>query len=357
MKTQKQIQRFRRRLLGWYDRHGRKLPWRETPDPYPIWLSEIMLQQTQVSTVIPYYQRFIKNFPTVRQLSAAPLHCVLKNWEGLGYYSRARNLHRAARIVSKNLGGGIPKNRKELEKLPGIGRSTAGAILSFSFNQREAILDGNVKRVLCRLFGIQEDPKTPAIVKRLWEHSEQILPIKRVADFNQALMDLGATVCIPKHPLCSSCPSESLCEARKQGREKTIPLRAERTKIPHRYFIVRVIQMEGKILIQQRPQHGLLGGLWEFPTFELKSKQNSKAFLSKTIKKKFGINANGHSTLNPVTHSYTHFKATYFPFLCRPSGLEKNGRGVWVPPTKIKNYPFSRVYQRIIDQYSTHLSS
>jgi len=337
-------------LLHWYDNQGRNLPWRKTKNPYHIWLSEVMLQQTQVTTVIPYYTNFLKTFPTLYTLGRSKISRVLKLWEGLGYYSRGRNLHQAARLVQKNFKGHIPTCRRELESLPGIGRSTAGAILSLAYNQREPILDGNVKRVLSRLFAVKESPKDPHVIQKLWVYSEQLLPLKRVSDFNQALMDLGATVCTPKNPQCHLCPIERCCLAKANGEENLIPVSIKKKPVPHRYFLVGIVKDEGKILIQQRPHQGLLGGLWEFPTFELDCPPETNGNLTKELNKKMGFDVEVQNGMKPVSHTYTHFKGHYHPFLCLFRDKKKRGQWLWVPPTRIYNYPFSKVYQKMIQQ-------
>lgn len=346
----------RRKLLAWYELNGRKLPWRETKNPYQIWLSEIMLQQTQVSTVIPYYKRFIKNYPTIKKLAKTSLMQVLKEWEGLGYYSRARNLYRSAQIIVNQFQGKFPEDRGLLEKLPGIGRSTAGAILSLAFDHREAILDANVKRVLCRLYAIEKNLKDTKVLKVLWEYSQQLLPRKNVSSFNQALMDLGATICTSRKPVCLQCPLEKVCESRLLGKENSLPLRISKKRIPHRYFWVGIFQHKNKILIRQREKQGFLGGLWEFPTVEMNSPIKTKTPPINNFQRDWGIQVKLEKSFSPIQQSYSHFKGTYFPFLfLNENGDGRKGAGIWVPLEKITNYPFSRVYQKIIGQLQLSL--
>ena len=258
---------YYRPLLRWFARHKRKLPWRAEPrDPYHVWLAEIMLQQTQVATVIPYYERWLQRFPTLHSLADAPLDDVLKLWEGLGYYSRARNLHRAAQVVMRDFGGEIPSTVEGLRKLPGVGRYTTGAIASLAFHQDAPILDGNVTRVLARVFGIDTDIKSPVTLKQLWHLSEALLPGGRAGGFNEALMDLGATVCTPRAPSCTRCPLSTKCIAYTKGTPEAYPVKQAKQAIPTRNILTAVIfDAKGHFLLAQRPPKGLLGGLWEFP--------------------------------------------------------------------------------------------
>jgi len=276
-------------LLKWFKKNGRGLPWRKTRDPYAIWVSEIMLQQTQVSTVIPYYRKFLKSFPTIRHLAKADLSRVLKVWEGLGYYSRARNLRRASKIIVNRFSGKIPINLKDLLALPGIGRSTAGAILSFAYDKEAPILDGNAKRVLSRLSAVSGNALRGKTEGLLWRISESLIPKGHSNPFNQALMDLGATVCTPKDPQCSRCPLRNLCRGYLSGKPESYPLRTMKKPIPHITAVSAVIERNGKVLLQRRPPSGFLGGLWEFPNWLIKTKKNLKQQLRKNITESFGL--------------------------------------------------------------------
>jgi A/G-specific adenine glycosylase len=306
---------FYQPLLRWFSRHKRDLPWRIEPrDPYRVWLAEVMLQQTQVGTVIPYYERWLQRFPTLQALANAPLDDVLKQWEGLGYYSRARNMHRAAQMVLRDYGGQIPSDVEGLLKLPGIGRNTAGAISSLAFHQDAPILDGNVIRVLARVFGISTDVKDPVTLARLWHLSEQLLPLGRAGKFNEALMDLGATVCTPLAPACISCPLHTQCVAYAKGNPKAYPVKHAIKPIPTRVFLTAVISdAQGHLLLAQRPLKGLLGGLWEFPGGEDPSL--SQGFtLSTTLLEQIILSACGlritvqqHDFIGLVKHTFTHF--------------------------------------------------
>jgi len=248
-------------LLSWYAEAHRDLPWRRTRDPYSIWVSEIMLQQTQVTAVIPYYVRFLARFPTVRELADATLDDVLALWQGLGYYARARNLHAAAGLVSAQHGGMLPDDRVELLALPGVGEYTADAILSIAFGRDLPAIDGNVARVLCRLFDYAEDPKKAAGKRRLRRHAEALLPKGEAGRFNQAMMELGATICRPRNPLCPECPVAQLCRAHALGVEILRPIPRRRRALPHREAVAAFVQRDGRVLFVRRLPHGLLGGL------------------------------------------------------------------------------------------------
>lgn len=258
---------FVRRVLHWFGQNGRtELPWQQSPTPYRVWVSEIMLQQTQVATVIPYFQRFMARLPDVVSLAEAPLDDVLHLWSGLGYYARARNLHRAARVVRDEFGGRIPETFEEVVALPGVGRSTAGAILSLALGQRHPILDGNVKRVLARYFAVEGWPGRADVAKTLWRISEVLTPQRRVAHYNQAMMDLGALVCTRRRPACDRCGLSGGCAAHAAGRETDFPATKPRRQTPRRQTRMLIIENgEGHLLLQRRPPQGVWGGLWSFP--------------------------------------------------------------------------------------------
>jgi A/G-specific adenine glycosylase len=339
---------IRRSLLSWYHRNKRDLPWRHTRDPYHIWVSEIMLQQTQVSAVIPYYVRFIRKFPSVRALARARLQTVLKHWEGLGYYSRARNFHRAAGMVLKQWRGRIPGTPERLESLPGVGRSTAGAIASIAFGRPAPILDGNVKRVLCRLFAVTDDPKRPDVKNRLWERSGRLLPADDPGSFNQALMDLGATVCLPRNPDCGTCPVEAVCRARQLRIQDRIPVRQKTRPIPNRSLAVAVILNGDRILTGPRPEDGMLAGLWGFPeSSDIGARENENSFC-RTFGAMTGLDLKPAGGLAPLVHVYTHQRVTYRPrlFSSRPEDPRPPWR--WIKRTRLGIYPFSGISSRIL---------
>jgi len=341
-------EKIQTKLLDWFKKNKRDLPWRKTLDPYAIWISEIMLQQTQVATVIPYYEKFLKTFPTVRSLARVNLSKVLKIWEGLGYYSRARNLHQASRIIANHLKGKIPETPKDLLSLPGIGRYSAGAILSIAYNKETPILDGNVKRVLSRLFVVSGHPKKTE--KILWPLSEFLIPKGSPGAFNQALMDLGSMICTPQKPNCLGCPLKNLCQGYLSGKPESFPLRSVKKKVPHIEAIAAVIQKNGKVLLRQRPPRGLLGGLWEFPNWKIEEKRRLRLRLElrNYIKKEMGMDVEVKEPIGTFHQTYSHFKLTLHVFECDP--LEGKGKGKWVSTKKLDRLPLSRIHRRIAVQ-------
>jgi A/G-specific adenine glycosylase len=312
-------------LLAWFDRAGRKhLPWQQDPTPYRVWVSEIMLQQTQVATVIGYYERFMQRFPDVRSLAAAPADEVLHLWTGLGYYARARNLHRAAQLVVAEHGGGFPETIDSVQALPGIGRSTAGAILALSRSQRHAILDGNVKRVLARYFGIEGFPGEREVEKTLWSLADECTPAERVAHYTQAIMDLGATLCVRSRPLCAACPLAERCVARIEGRQSALPRPRPKKIRPQRSaYVVLMVRDDGAVLLERRPPAGIWGGLWTLPQFDERAAAEAWIGESRT------------TVLPPYAHSFTHFDLTLHPLLVGASpvtGVADSERYCWYEP-------------------------
>ncbi len=266
-------------LVGWFDRVARDLPWRRRRDPYAVWLSEIMLQQTRVETVVPYFERFLVRFPDVTALAGAEIDEVLRMWSGLGYYRRARVLYATAREVTERYGGVFPGEAVQLRALPGIGAYTAGAIASLAFNKREPLVDGNVARVFARLFGIEEEIRSASATKRLWEIAARLVPEERPGRFNEALMELGATVCTPRDPRCSTCPLEALCSARASGSVAALPLIDAKKKVPVVKMVAAVLRSGRLVLLARREEGGLFGGLWEPPMVEAASIEASRALL------------------------------------------------------------------------------
>lgn len=298
-----QASAFVRRVLTWFDRHGRKdLPWQQPRDPYRVWVSEIMLQQTQVSTVIPYFERFMERFPDLATLAEAPLDEVLHHWSGLGYYARARNLHRCARQLWQDHGGRFPATQSELATLPGIGRSTAGAIRSLALEQPAAILDGNVKRVLARFFAVDGWPGHTAVLKRLWSLSEALTPVTRCADYNQAMMDLGSLVCTRSRPACGDCPLTSDCRAHAQGNATAYPRPKAKKQLPSKKTrLVILADGKGRILLQRRPPSGIWGGLWSLPECP------PKTGVARWCRDKIGFEIGSQRPLPARRHSFSHF--------------------------------------------------
>jgi A/G-specific adenine glycosylase len=308
---------FAHAMLHWYARHGRRdLPWKAGRDPYPIWVAEIMLQQTQVRTVIPYFARFIARFPTVTALADAPLDAVLARWSGLGYYARARNLHQAACLVRDRHGGSLPRDRDALEALPGIGRSTAGAILAMAFDQRQPILDGNVKRVLARYHTVDGWPGQKRVADRLWALAERYTPPARVADYTQAIMDLGATVCTRKRPLCHGCPVARGCRAHGEQRTEAFPAPRPRRTVPVRTTAMVVLQNErGQVLLERRPPTGIWGGLWSFP--ECPPEGDLREWLTDRL----ACTASEIARWPPFRHTFSHFHLDITPIHCRVAAM------------------------------------
>ncbi|MGF1457910.1 MAG: A/G-specific adenine glycosylase [Leptolyngbyaceae cyanobacterium] len=343
---------MQRSLLVWYGQQGRQLPWRKTRDPYAIWISEIMLQQTQVKTVLPYYKRWLQRFPTVQALAQADQQTVLKAWEGLGYYARARNLHRAAQIVVTTYHGEFPQDFDAVVALPGIGRTTAGGILSAAFNQATPILDGNVKRVLARLVALPQPPRKA--LPQLWSLSSALLPVDNPRDFNQALMDLGATVCTRHRPACLVCPWRSPCKAYNQNVQLEIPMTEARVPLPHKLIGVAVVWNEqGQILIDRRPQQGLLGGLWEFPGGKIEPDETVEDCIRRELQEELAIEVAVGDRLITIDHTYTHFKVTLNVFHCRHVGGDPQPIECdeirWVEVDELEQYPFPKANSQIIE--------
>ena len=346
------VEELQQTLLNWYLHQGRDLPWRRSQDPYAIWVSEIMLQQTQVKTVIPYYQRWLVQFPTIEALATADQQQVLKAWEGLGYYARARNLHRAAQAIVSTHDGRFPTDLEATLALPGIGRTTAGGVLSAAFNLPLAILDGNVKRVLARLIALDRPPNKA--IKALWRLSEEILQPQNPRDFNQALMDLGATLCTRHNPNCLLCPWQRHCRAYNLNVQSELPMSESRAPLPHKRIGVAVIRNEqGQILIDRRRQEGLLGGLWEFPGGKVEPGETMQDCIRREIREELGIEIEVGDQLIVVDHAYTHFRVTLNVYHCRrlsgePQPLECD-QVRWVTLDEIDQYPFPKANTRIIE--------
>ncbi|NMF89170.1 A/G-specific adenine glycosylase [Aromatoleum petrolei] len=302
---------FATRLIAWHGGHGRHdLPWQNTRDPYRIWLSEIMLQQTQVDTVIPYYARFLARFPDVASLAAAPVDDVLALWSGLGYYARARNLHKAAQAVVAQHGGEFPRSAAEIAELPGIGRSTAAAIAAFAFGERAAILDGNVKRVLCRVFGIDGFPGERAVEQRLWALAEDLLPHTEIGTYIQAQMDLGATLCTRGKPACGRCPMTPICVALREECVGELPAARPKKAVPQRHARVAVIVAGGEVLLERRPPTGIWGGLLALPEIPA-----DEADAARWVEARYGLAARAARPLPVLNHTFTHFRLEMTPVL------------------------------------------
>ena len=337
--------RLSTRLLNWYNIHKRILPWRDHPDPYAVWVSEIMLQQTRVETVISYFEKWMKLFPNIKKLAKADEQDVLNSWEGLGYYSRARNLHKAAKIVVEKFNGELPRNLENLQSLPGIGKYTVGAIASMAFGMDEATLDGNLRRVFSRLFDVKEFADSPAGEKILWGLARENLPKGKAGDYNQALMDLGATICLPKNPRCLLCPLMEICEARKNGTQELRPVLKPKKESPHYVQVAAVIIKNGKVLLSQRPADGLLGNMWEFPNARVV--ENPAKELTKSLKAQTKIQVKKKEAIGIVSHAYTHFKVTQHVFICDAVSIPKNKNLKWIKVSELENYPMGKIDRQI----------
>jgi len=343
---------FSSKLVAWYRKHGRDLPWRHTSDPYKIWVSEVMLQQTQVDTVLPYYHRFLQEFPDLLTLAAAPQQQVLKLWEGLGYYARARNLHEAARQLAERARAALPAQYDELLKIKGIGAYTAAAVASIAFGEPRAVVDGNVMRVLARLLYIAEPPAQYGRV-RFAETAEQLMAGQQPGDFNQAMMELGAVVCKPRQPLCSECPVVGLCEAKRRLADPAVlPTKAPRKAVPHYDVLVGIIWKKGRILIKQRPANGLLGGLWELPGGKVAAGAIGAAELRRKLLSKFHIRIKNCRRFSHVKHAFSHFKITLHAFQCEHAGGPLTAPSTvswnWVVPQDIERFAYPRATQKIL---------
>ena len=343
---------FNRAVLRWYRAHGRHgLPWQRDHDPYRIWVSEIMLQQTQVVTVIPYYERFILRFPDIARLARASIDTVLDHWTGLGYYARARNLHQAAKLIQHDHGGVFPDTFEAVIALPGIGRSSAGAILSFAYHRRHPVLDGNVRRVLARYFAIQGDPGQVATQQALWDRVSEVLPKTgvRAADFNQAMMDLGALLCTRTRPRCAKCPLARGCEGHASGVPERLPLRRPRRARPARQITMLIlVDPAGRVLLERRPAKGIWGGLWSFPECPMGVDPGARC------REVFGVASQPLAPLPPTRHGFTHFTLTIHPQLLRvgPSAGARIGSDSfhWIAPGVAPRRGLATPVKRLLKQ-------
>ncbi|MEA3377257.1 MAG: A/G-specific adenine glycosylase [Chloroflexota bacterium] len=343
---------FAERLLGWFAGHARDLPWRRHRTPYRVWVSEVMLQQTQVTTVEPYYERFLERFPTVEKLADASLEEVLKVWEGLGYYARARHLHRAAGQVVGSNGGRLPASFDEWRALPGVGTYTAGAIASIALDERVVAVDGNARRALCRVFGIRRDVTRSATKRELERLAAQLLPQREVGGFNEALIELGATVCTPRGPSCPRCPLGDLCWANAEGQQEGLPVRRRREQVPHYDVAAAVtIRDDGAVLVAQRNTDDMLGGLWEFPGGKRKDGESLPACLAREMCEELGVEVVVGEPLLVIPHAYTHFRITLHAFWCRLQDGEPRCLDCaafrWVHPEDLEELPMSRVDRKV----------
>ncbi|KPK90398.1 MAG: hypothetical protein AMJ88_16190 [Anaerolineae bacterium SM23_ 63] len=338
-------------LLAWYAKHARDLPWRRQRDPYAVWVSEVMLQQTRVETVIPYYSRWMERFPTVEALAAASRDEVLGTWEGLGYYRRAHNLHQAAHMLVTEYGGKLPGEVDKLRRLPGIGPYTAAAIAAIAFNRDVVALDGNLRRVISRLIDLPIDPRSPEGESQLRSWALGELPSGRSSTFNQALMDLGAMVCVPRIPDCVTCPLAQFCLAFQRDVQDARPVRTQRRPIPHITAAAAVLRRGEQVFIGRRPEGVLLGGLWEFPGGRLEPGESLETCLRREIGEELSVEVEVSAKLGIFNHTYTHFHVTVHAFECELKGEEpqalEHSEVRWVSPENLEEYPMGKVDRAI----------
>jgi len=347
-------QEFREALLTWFKKYQRDLPWRGIDDPYQIWVSEVMLQQTQVKKVVDYYERFIERFPNLQQLAAAPLQDVLKVWEGLGYYARARNLHKAAQFIIKELDGEIPKDYATFRKLPGVGDYSTAAVHSIAFNAPYAAVDGNIKRVLARLYLIDVPINEASSAKHFQQKADDLLDQKEPGLFNQAMMELGATVCRPQSPTCLVCPVNMFCEAFHAARQDEFPHRRKTKPTPEHHMAAGVIYKGSEVLIVQRPLDGLLGGLWEFPNGQIGENETVENACIRYITEVVNLSVTNLKYLTRVKHAFTHFKIIVDVFQCEYLSGEVTLSGPidakWVKLDALQDYPLPRATHKFLDK-------
>jgi A/G-specific adenine glycosylase len=338
--------------LAWYRRHRRDLPWRRTRDPYAIWLSETMLQQTRVETVIPYYERFLARFPTVEALADAEPDDVMQHWAGLGYYGRARHLHAAAKRVAEQHGGALPDELEGLLALPGVGRYTAGAVASIAFDRPEPILDGNVARVLARILDLREDVATPAARRRLWAAAARLSDGPSPGDLNQALMELGALVCTPRAPRCLVCPVRERCAGLAAGNPEALPVKRRAAAPKPVAAVAALLERRGRVLAVRRPPKGLLGGLWELPGGEVAAGETPEAALARSLQEHVGISPEDARAAGVVRHAFTHRALALHVFVAGAAGgrvrLDGFDAHRWLPRAALSELPLSSVARRAV---------
>lgn len=353
--TVRTIRSLQSALLRWYEVHRRNLPWRQTRDPYRIWISEVMLQQTQVDQVIPYFHRFIERFPDLKTLAEAPLSTVYKIWEGLGYYRRAEYLHRAAGIILRDHDGKLPDEYDELRSLPGFGEYTAGAVMSIAFHQPYPAVDGNVVRVVSRWLRIDKDASNGSVRKELTERLRTLIPSDRASDFNQALMEIGSLICRPAAPLCNDCPVRRFCRAyRELPNPAVLPFKKKKKRKPHFIQTAAVIRNDKKFLLAQRPPGILLGRLWEFPGGKVIGKTSRRSACKNTIRDACGLKIEVSKPLFSIDHAFSHYSVTIHFFECRLTGgrlkLKDYTKAEWITAKSVKKFSLATAHRRALER-------
>ncbi|NGP88287.1 A/G-specific adenine glycosylase [Aliifodinibius halophilus] len=339
-------------MLAWYDNNKREMPWRDCGDPYKIWISEIMLQQTRVDQATPYFHRFMERFPTVESLAKADQQEVLKVWEGLGYYSRARHLHDASKLVAEEFDGTVPDNWDDITELKGVGPYTASAILSIAYQKQHAVVDGNVIRVLSRYLGIENDVRKTATKNAIQEAADERIPEERPGDFNQAVMELGATICTPSNPDCEGCPLQAGCVAYKKVKTEEIPYKSPAKKRPHHQIGVGIIMNEDEeVLIALRPEDAMLGGMWEFPGGKQEEDEDMEETVARELNEELGVEVAITKPFMKLDHAYSHFKITMHAYLCElENGTPSPNTSQevrWISIDELEDYPFPKANRKL----------
>ncbi len=350
--TEQDIRQFRERLLNWYRTARRNFPWRRTRDPYRILVSEIMLQQTQAETVVPYYKRFLERFPDLETLAESPAEDVLKLWQGLGYYRRARYLREAARTVLRAHDGAIPTSARELQMLPGVGEYTAAAVASIVFQEPVAVVDGNVTRVLSRVFQLTAPVGSSSLKNQLRRFANQLLSPEKPGDFNQAIMELGATVCTPRSPECARCPIHPFCQAAQNGEPESYPVPRTRPPVPVVHAAVGLVWQDDKLLLTKRFASAMLGGLWELPGGKIEPGETATECIQRELAEELGVQVSVQEHVATVRHAYSHFRVVLESFRCELSSGKPRAIGcddlVWVHPDELDNYPLPGATVKIL---------
>lgn len=346
---------FQDLLLDWYDQNKREMPWRDCDDPYKIWVSEIMLQQTRVDQATPYFNRFMEHFSTVYDLAQADQQEVLKVWEGLGYYSRARHLHAAAKLVMDKFNGTVPDNWDDITKLKGVGPYTASAVLSIAFQKKHAVVDGNVIRVLSRYLGIEDDVRSTSTKNAIQDVADDLISEGRPGDFNQAVMELGATICTPSNPSCEACPIQANCVASKTAKTDKIPYKSSAKKRPHHQIGVGiVINKDEEVLIALRPDDAMLGGMWEFPGGKQEEDEHIEDTVKRELNEELDIDISITKPFMKLDHAYSHFKITLHAYLCELTGgtpKPKSSQEIrWIAIDDLEDYPFPKANRKLTEK-------